>query len=135
MDRKLGGWLCNICYVSYLAAASVWPALCDSKHCMEKLARTATALGLTAAIVQALKQTVPERRPDSGQRGSFPSGHSANTMVLAALCSAEHAGPAAAWFLPAAGISLARIVLRRHHVRDVVIGSLIGLLVDRAVSW
>jgi len=54
-------------------------------------------------------------------------------MATATICSVQRSEQAAGWHLSALGISLARIALRRHHIRDVAAGSLLGLAIAHIV--
>lgn len=135
MNKQLGQNLCNLSYIGFLTAGAICPLQCgDRKQTDKRFARAAATLFLSTAIVQVLKLVVPERRPDTGKKGSFPSGHSANTIALATLCAAQQPEQSVGWYLPALGISLARIALRRHHIRDVVVGSLLGFLLAHSVT-
>ncbi len=60
---------------------------------------------------------------------SFPSGHTVNAFALAVLLTAFIPGAAPAWFLIAANIGVARVLLRFHHLTDVVAGAAIGTLI------
>ena len=128
MRKRTGNLLCNTSYALFLAAGGARPFVCEPEDCGKSLARTAATLLLSTAVVQVIKQLVPERRPDTGQKGSFPSGHSANTIALAAVCSAQNPDQSLGWILPAVGITVSRVALRRHHIRDIIAGSLIGLV-------
>jgi membrane-associated phospholipid phosphatase len=131
--KRLGDIWCDVSYGLYLAAGALCPLVCKDKKCGRSMAQAAATLLVSTAVVQALKLVVPERRPDTGQKGSFPSGHSANTVALAAICGTQRPAQAGAWYLAAATISLSRIALRRHHLRDVVVGSLLGFAAARGV--
>jgi membrane-associated phospholipid phosphatase len=134
MSKKVGSLVCNIAYGLYMAAGALCPFVCKDKNGNKSLMQTAASLLCSAAAVQTLKLLIPERRPDTGQKGSFPSGHSANTMAIAAICSVQRPEQTVGWYLSAISISLARIALRRHHVRDVVVGSLLGVTVAALVA-
>lgn len=134
MNKKIGDLWCNWSYGTFLAAGAVWPLVCRNRRCDILMAQSVTTLLISTIAVQSLKLIVPERRPDTGQKGSFPSGHSANTIALATLRSAQNPSQSLGWYLSAFGISLSRIALRRHHLRDVVVGSLLGFLLARKVA-
>jgi membrane-associated phospholipid phosphatase len=133
--EAVGRTVCNLSYIGFLTAGAICPLQCDDRKQTDKMvARTAATLLLSAVAVQLLKLLVPERRPDDGTKGSFPSGHSANTIALATLCAAQQPEQSMRWYLPALGISAARIALRRHHIRDVIVGSFLGFILARTVT-
>ena len=134
MNKKLGRALSNFSYGLFVVGGAAWPLLCGDKKYNEKLTNTAKTLLITGTVVQVLKLIIPERRPDTGHKGSFPSGHSTNTMAIATLGAIGNPAQAAAWYLPAVGVSLSRLALKRHHIRDVVVGTLVGLTVAAAVA-
>jgi membrane-associated phospholipid phosphatase len=134
VNKKIADLWCNWSYGTFLTAGALWPLVCGDRRCGRLMAQSATTLLASTIAVQSLKLIVPERRPDTGQKGSFPSGHSANTIALATLCSAQNPSRSIGWYLPALAISLSRIALRRHHVRDVVVGSLLGFALARHVA-
>jgi membrane-associated phospholipid phosphatase len=98
------------------------------------------ALGviLTAVTVILIKLTVRRRRPE-GEWGalyrttdphSFPSGHAARAVLLAAL--AVSSGPA--WFAVlllvwAPLVSLARVAMGVHYLMDILAGMALGLAI------
>ena len=134
MNKKLGRACSNASYVLFVVGGALWPLICGDRKCNERLGKTARTLLISTAVVQILKLIVPEWRPDTGRKGSFPSGHSTNTMAVATLGALQNPAQAAAWYMPAVGISLSRIALRRHHVRDVVVGSILGLAVAGGIA-
>jgi undecaprenyl-diphosphatase len=96
------------------------------------------ANALSHIAVQILKRTVVRARPcdangvplaliDVPDPFSFPSGHSAASMAVAA--TVAHAHPALAPLaLPAAAlVAYSRVKLRVHHPADVVAGAALGL--------
>jgi len=101
----------------------------------------ALALGIgilvTAALVMSVKFTVRRRRP-AGEWGkiyrstdphSFPSGHAARAILLAAM--AVGLGPGwlgALLWVWAPLVVLARVAMGLHYVSDVLAGALLGLV-------
>lgn len=86
-----------------------------------------TVLLTIKLLTKVLKELVPERRPDGEDDKSFPSEHAAECVASAMIVEREYPGTvgAAAWAL-AASVSMARIVSKKHHPRDVVAGAVIG---------
>lgn len=94
---------------------------------------------LTAFLVMALKFTFRRRRPE-GDWGaiyrntdphSFPSGHAARAVLVAALVSAW--GPlwlAVLLVIWAPLVGLARVAMGVHYLSDVVGGGLLGLFMS-----
>ncbi|QXT63130.1 phosphatase PAP2 family protein [Tessaracoccus palaemonis] len=106
-------------------------------------ARLVTSSLLSLSIVTVLKVLVGRERPSTPWLGvltsdaSFPSGHAAAATVLAcgliALAREARWPPrrsrwwAAAWMAFAVLVGVARLLLRVHHLSDVVAGVLVGI--------
>ena len=88
--------------------------------------------GVTMLSTVALKYTVREKRPDNDDRDSFPSGHTASAMAGATFVHKRY-GLAQALPLYAGAIytGYSRIHVNRHHPRDVLVGTLLGI----ASAW
>lgn len=87
-------------------------------------------------LVNALKYTVREERPDGSAFNSFPSGHSATAFLGAELVRHEYGwGWGAAAYSVATGVGLLRIYHRRHHWWDVVSGAGCGILAANIGYW
>lgn len=111
---KLGGY----------EGRSDWPRL---------LASAAMSYGLMAALVNGIKYTAKEMRPDGSQANSWPSGHTATSFVGATLLHKEYGLTRSPWFSVAGyGVATATGVMRvlnnRHWVSDVMSGAGIGIL-------
>ena len=66
------------------------------------------------------------RRPATS---SFPSGHASSAFFAAIVLSGwVDSGWMAAFFVFAVIIAMSRVVVRIHHVSDIVVGSLVGAL-------
>jgi len=117
--------------VIYLAAGLGLPLVEDGSHGGVHTARVADALVVTGAITEGLKALTREKRPDTDEHNSFPSGHTSAAFTVATVESAMHPKQGALWFAGATAIGLSRVKLKRHHVQDVVVGALIGLAVGR----
>lgn len=87
---------------------------------------------LMTAVVYSLKYTVGEARPDTGQKNSFPSGHTAQAFTAATFLSKEY-GHKSIWigigaYTAASTVGVFRMLNNRHWVSDVFVGAGIGIL-------
>jgi len=88
-------------------------------------------IGLTKAIIQ--RQRPPENAADmmtvSIDKYSFPSGHASRAFMIAIFLF-MHFHISILWkfivLLWAVSVAISRVLLGRHHVSDVVVGSLLG---------
>ena len=111
---KLGGY----------EGRSDWPRL---------LASAGLSYAIMAGIVNGIKYTAKEMRPDGSQANSWPSGHTATSFVGATLLHKEYGLTRSPWFSVAGyGVATATGVMRvlnnRHWVSDVMSGAGIGIL-------
>jgi undecaprenyl-diphosphatase len=101
-------------------------------------AHTAVALLVAFLISQIIKRSVSRERPselvsgssiiDAPDRFSFPSGHSAASMAVAAMYALTFPS-LGIWLLPiAALVGYSRVALGVHYPLDVVAGQAIGLV-------
>ncbi len=119
-------------YLPYAATFALDPLGVESRHtAMRKLSTTATAIGLNLIVIQGLKYSIAEPRPDNSGDNSFPSGHTATAFTGAHLLHKEysHKSP----FISIAGYTLASMtgVLRqlnnRHWISDVLVSAGLGI--------
>lgn len=97
------------------------------------LASSAMAYGIMAAIVNPIKYSAKEMRPDGSTRNSWPSGHTATAFVSATILHKEYGLTRNPWYSVAGyGIATATGVMRvlnnRHWVSDVLSGAGIGII-------
>ena len=103
---------------------SSWPRL---------LATTAIGYGTMAVLVNGIKYTAKERRPDNSSYNSWPSGHTATSFVGATILHKEYGLTRSPWY-SVLGYSVAtatgvmRVLNNRHWVSDVLSGAGIGIL-------
>jgi undecaprenyl-diphosphatase len=126
-------WLLGL-VVLWLAGDNYWKSRAVS---------LAIGITLTAVVVLTIKFLVRRKRPE-GDWGSiyrrtdphsFPSGHAARAVMLAALALAL--GPA--WLavvliLWAPFVSLARIAMGLHYLSDVLAGIVLGVIMGLALG-
>jgi len=103
---------------------SDWPRL---------LASAGMGYGIMALLVNGIKYTAKEMRPDGSQANSWPSGHTATSFVGATLLHKEFGLTRSPWYSVAGyGVATATGVMRvlnnRHWVSDVLSGAGIGIL-------
>lgn len=101
-----------------------------------ELATSYVALGI---MVNAIKYTVREPRPDGSARNSFPSGHTATTFMGAELVRIEY-GDDSPWYsvgayTTAIVVGALRVYNERHWFTDVFAGAGIGILSARIGYW
>ena len=90
--------------------------------------RAADSLLTSTVITEALKRIVREKRPDSDERTSFPSGHATAAFAIASMQAHFHPNQAILWYAGATIIAASRVKLRRHRIHDVVAGAAVGVL-------
>jgi membrane-associated phospholipid phosphatase len=86
---------------------------------------------LMFGVVYPLKYTVGESRPDTGQKNSFPSGHTAQAFTAATFLSKEY-GHKSIWisigaYSAATTVGVFRMLNNRHWISDVLVGAGIGI--------
>ena len=97
----------------------------DTKGGIELLRSYTTTMALTYLF----KYTIKERRPNSQNRDSFPSGHTASAFSAATFVHKRYGWKYATipyFFAIYTGYS--RIYANRHYPRDVYAGAAIGIL-------
>jgi membrane-associated phospholipid phosphatase len=113
--------------LAYLGLGVALPLLTDGRDGKDHALRTADALGTSVLLAEGLKMIVREKRPDSNERTSFPSGHATAAFAVAAMESHYHRRFAPLWYLGAGLIADSRVTLHRHYPRDVIAGGLLGV--------
>ncbi len=111
---KLGGY----------EGRSDWPRL---------LASAGMSYAIMAGLVNGIKYTAKEVRPDGSTANSWPSGHTATAFVGATLLHKEYGLTRSPWWSVAGyGVATATGVMRvlnnRHWISDVMSGAGIGIM-------
>ncbi len=124
-------------YVSVVGGLGLGSAGVPARHGFrDRFLVTATAYATMSLMVNSLKYSVDELRPDGSSRNSFPSGHTATAMMAAEIVRVEY-GPW--WGLGAYAVGLGTAYLRlyndRHWINDVVCSAGIGILSARVGYW
>ena len=92
----------------------------------------AFSIALMASVVNTLKHTVKEKRPDGSNSRSFPSGHTATAFMCATMLHKEY-GHISPWisiggYTVATATGVSRILNNKHWISDVMVGAGIGIL-------
>lgn len=104
--------------------------------------RTAITLKSEAVmmgIVYLLKNNTHQLRPDGSDYTSFPSGHTAQAFMGAAILAEEYKDryrwmPYAAYGV-ASAVGAMRMINNRHYISDVLVGAGIGILSTKIIYW
>jgi hypothetical protein len=129
-------------YIQYAPIAELYTSdLVFSKSKNEVFQQTknlAISEILTAIIVQGLKKTTKNTRPN-GSPFSFPSGHSGQSFTGATALYLEYKDSNKLFALSGYGFSTATGILRitnnRHWLSDVLVGAGIGIISTRLVWY
>ena len=97
------------------------------------LASNAFSAVFMAALVNGIKYSATEERPDGSTSNSFPSGHTATAFMAATILHKEYGLTRSLWYsvggyAVATGIGAFRVMNNRHWVSDVMMGAGIGIL-------
>ncbi|BCM89908.1 hypothetical protein IAD21_01758 [Abditibacteriota bacterium] len=111
----------------FVASGVLLPLAEDGSDRNQHALRAADSLLTSTLVTEALKRVIHEKRPDGSDDQSFPSRHASAAFAVASMQAHFHPNQAIFWYLGATAISVSRIKLRRHHVRDVVAGAAIGI--------
>lgn len=115
----------------FLATSVASPLLDGEPRNTQRSLRTADAIITSALITQGLKKLVREKRPDSDERDSFPSGHATVAFAAATMLSEYQPKQKLLWYGGATLIAWSRVKKRRHFWHDVVAGAAVGHLTAR----
>lgn len=90
-------------------------------------------------LVNTMKFSFKERRPDSHARNSFPSGHTATVFMGAEYLNKEYKD-VCPWigylgYATAAATGYMRIYNNRHYLNDVIAGACVGVMSTKLAYW
>ncbi|MBX3023066.1 MAG: phosphatase PAP2 family protein [Bdellovibrionales bacterium] len=132
--RPLGHWseygdyfgqgLPNLIYAAGMITASYYGANQAGERAQMMIMTTAEAVLITTV----LKYTIRSKRPDGGNRDTFPSGHTTSAFAFASVVGVEHGWrwgvPA---YLAASFAGWSRINDNKHYLQDVIAGATVGI--------
>ena len=96
-------------------------------------ASAATSAAIMAGLVNGIKYTASEMRPDGSTRNSWPSGHTATAFLAATILHKEYGLTRSPWYSVGAytlatATGVMRVLNNRHWISDVLSGAGIGIL-------
>lgn len=127
-------------YAPAAAAVIISVSGVEGKHTLpNQIALLLKSELLMTGIIYSLKYTVGEARPDTGQKNSFPSGHTAQAFTAATFLSKEY-GHKSVWisigaYTAASTVGIFRMLNNRHWVSDVFVGAGIGMISTELVYF
>lgn len=112
------------------------PGVKTKHNFRDRLLASVTAHMFMAALTNCMKYTIRERRPDSTNLNSFPSGHTATAFTGAELMRIEYGwGYGSAAYMVATVTAFLRVWNKEHWVGDVLAGAGVGIFCANAGYW
>ena len=128
----MGRLVPNILYIGGMGA---YAYLTENKQYYMNAEIMFKATTYASLLTLLLKHTIRERRPNSHDRASFPSGHSTTAFAFAAVVADNHSPY---WGIPAYAlatlVAIQRMNDNAHYLHDVVAGATIGVMYGVGVS-
>ena len=130
-------------YLQYLPVASAYGlslAGVKSKHNFrDRTLIVGVSYLTTGIVVNTLKHTVGELRPNARATNSFPSGHTTTAFMGAELVRIEYGETAPVYgilaYATAVGVGFLRVYNEKHWTNDVIAGAGLGILSARIGYW
>ncbi|MBQ5466648.1 MAG: phosphatase PAP2 family protein, partial [Muribaculaceae bacterium] len=96
-------------------------------------ASAAASSAIMAGLVNGIKYTASEMRPDGTTRNAWPSGHTATAFLTATILHKEYGMTRSPWisvgaYTLATATGVMRVLNNRHWISDVLSGAGIGIL-------
>ena len=96
-------------------------------------ASSAASAAIMAGMVNGIKYTASEMRPDGSTRNSWPSGHTATAFMAATILHKEYGLTRSPWYSVGAytlatATGVMRVLNNRHWISDVLSGAGIGIM-------
>lgn len=126
LDHQIADFASGAGSIAYLVVGTGLPLVTDGRAGKTRSLRTADALGTSVLLSEGLKALTKEKRPDSNEHDSFPSGHATAAFAVATMESQFHPRQALLWYAGASLISASRLTLHRHTLGDVLAGAALG---------
>ena len=134
LQQKQPGWAkfaSGQGFYLYSAAGTLLPLTKGGREGRDDALRVADSILVSGLVTEALKALTHEQRPDGSDFKSFPSGHATAAFSVATMQAHFHPDQALFWYAGATIISASRIKLRRHRLKDVLVGAAIGVATSR----
>lgn len=130
-------------YIQYAPIAAVYglnlSGLKGKHRFKERTIILAMSYATMAALVNSMKYTFREKRPDAETRNSFPSGHTATVFMGAEFLYREYKDVSPcigyAGYAVAFTTGYLRIYNNRHYLNDVIAGACIGVVSTKLAYW
>ncbi len=128
----MGRWVPNILYIGGMSAYAYFA---ENKQYYKNAEIMFKATTYASLLTLVLKHTIRERRPNSDDRASFPSGHTTTAFAFAAVVADNHS---LYWGIPAYAmatlVAIQRMNDNAHYLHDVIGGATIGAMYGIGIS-
>jgi hypothetical protein len=121
--------------ILYISGSFIYGKFNDEAKAYKRIKLMTKATFYAGVTTMILKRLVAQKRPDSDNRSSFPSGHTTTAFAFASVVAMEHE-----WYWGTAAYAMATITAvsrihdNAHYLHDVVAGATIGTAFGIALS-
>lgn len=140
MSAQISDSQCFESYLQYVPMASAiglgLVGVSSENNTLDRAIVLAGGFVIQSSVIQVLKHTIHETRPDGRDDKSFPSGHTATAFIGAEIVRHEYGW---GWGLGAYGVAAlcgyGRYLHQRHYPWDVAAGACFGILGANVGYW